>query len=83
MSRGRSDRSATAIQHRQTVQKTFHGNSSIVARACDRFFMDRGVVIDGLRGLITREVRSHKVGRLIRDNKIDRAAADLEASWQS
>lgn len=83
MSRGRSDRNDAASQHRQTIEKTFHGNSSIVARACDRFFMDRGVVIDGLRGLIHRQVRTHKVGRLIRENKIDRTAADLEASWQA
>lgn len=83
MSRGRTDRNETLRQHLQTGRGNYHGNGSVVARACDRFFIDRGIMLDGLRGLITRQVSHHKTGRLIRENKIDSTAEDIEQSWQA
>ncbi len=83
MSRGRSDLNETLRQHLQNGRGNYHGNGSVVARACDRFFMDRGLVIDGLRGLMTRQIKHHKAGRLLRESKIDEAALDLEQGWQA
>ena len=83
MARGRSDRNDQLRQQRLAGEATFYGNSTKVARACDRFFMDRGIVIDGLRGLITREARSHLQGRKIRDDKTDLAARAIEQSWET
>jgi len=81
MARGRTDINEPLRARRQTGGTTFHGNSSRVSRACDRFFIDRGLVIEGLRGLMTREIRIQKQGRKIRDDKTDQAASELEQSW--
>lgn len=83
MNRGRSDINEKLRHNRITGGAVFHGNSTVVNRACDRFFMERGIVIDGLRGLMTREVRMHKQGRKIREDKTDQIASELESEWQA
>ena len=85
MSRGRADLNDQQRQHRITCEANYYGNSSRVARACDRFFLDRGLVIDGLRGRITRDLRAAGQPRPPRHHAGDRvetAASDIEASWQ-
>lgn len=82
MSRGRTDSNLPLRERRATGERVFHGNSSIVARACDRFLHDRGVAVDGIRGLMARQIRDHKAGRRLREDKIDRTAMELEEGWQ-
>jgi hypothetical protein len=83
MARGRTDSNLPLRERRATGGRVFHGNSTVVARACDRFLVERGILVDGLRGLMTRQIRDHKAGRTLREDKIDRAATDLEQSWQA
>ena len=83
MSRGRSDSNLPLRERRATGEKVFHGNSTVVARACDRFLNDRGPAEEGFAGLITRSIRGHQAGRRIRQDKIDRLAIEIEEGWQS
>lgn len=87
MSRGRTDSDFTARETRQTGRRNFHGNSSIVARACDNFFHKRGMdpTGGGMKNIILNSVRGHrqKIGRCVRENKVDLIAESLEGSWQT
>lgn len=82
MNRGRSDSNAQHRKRRLTGAAAFHGNSTVVARACDDFFRRRGIESAGMAGLMKQEVQAAKgLGRAQRETRAERIAAEFERGW--
>jgi hypothetical protein len=87
MNRGRTDTNEALRQHRRISGENFYGNSSVVARACDNFWRDRGMPPAGAgwgdNSVLFGSAQSRKAGRCLRENKADTIAAEIEQGWQA
>jgi hypothetical protein len=87
MNRGRTDSNEALRQHRRISGENFYGNSSVVARACDNFWRDRGMPPAGAgwgdNSLLFGSAKPRKAGRCLRENKADTIAAEIEQGWQA